>query len=546
MDNQCALDPQHSVVVEACAGSGKTWLLVSRIVRLLLDGVKPSEILAITFTRKAAQEMQSRLRDWLYELAAEDDVHIREFLRQRAVAEADIERLLPRARSLYQQLLLAQPGITISTFHGWFMQILQRAPLNAGMAGGVQLVEQTSALRQEAWQTLLDKLHKNPALPEAQAMLALFEEMGLSNTQKLLFAFVAKRSEWWAYTAGQKDPLAYALENLRVELGADMSSAPYAELFAHDGFVGDVRAFAAQLTASAAQQDKAERLLAQLDDTQAIERRFSALWAEFFTQKDEPRQIKANKGQDAARFGACVEAVRGQLLDACNKVQAQKIYLSNQHALCCSVALLDTYQELKQRQQMLDFGDLEWRVCQLLNDSDHAEYLQYKLDSRYRHVLLDEFQDTNPLQWQILQAWFAASAAVQSTPTVFVVGDPKQSIYRFRRADARLFGVAREFLQRHYAACRAGGGEWRIRRPAGVRGFQNAPSPSAESARPCRGIAVGEAARGGKIICGRCCTDAAQPACRSLSRARTGHARTGSATICRKNIAYRRAVADSR
>jgi ATP-dependent helicase/nuclease subunit A len=466
MDNQCALDPQHSVVVEACAGSGKTWLLVSRIVRLLLDGVKPSEILAITFTRKAAQEMQARLRDWLYELAAENDGHVREFLRQRAVAEADIERLLPRARSLYQQLLLAQPGITISTFHGWFMQILQRAPLNAGMAGGVQLVEQTSALRQEAWQTLLDKLHKNPALPEAQAMLALFEEMGLSNTQKLLFAFVAKRSEWWAYTAGQKDPLAYALENLRVELGADMSSAPYAELFAHDGFVGDVRAFAAHLTASAAQQDKAERLLTPLDDTQTIEQRFSALWAEFFTQKNEPRSIKANKGQDAARFGACMETVRGQLLNAYNKVQAQKIYLSNQHALCCSVALLDTYQELKQRQQMLDFGDLEWRVCQLLNDSDHAEYLQYKLDSRYRHVLLDEFQDTNPLQWQILQAWFAASATVQSTPTVFVVGDPKQSIYRFRRADARLFGVAREFLQHHYAAHHLTQNETRRNAPA--------------------------------------------------------------------------------
>jgi ATP-dependent helicase/nuclease subunit A len=102
----------------------------------------------------------------------------------------------------------------------------------------------------------------------------------------------------------------------------------------------------------------------------------------------------------------------------------------------------------------------------LLNDSDHAEYLQYKLDSRYRHVLLDEFQDTNPLQWQILQAWFAASAAVQSQPTVFVVGDPKQSIYRFRRADARLFGVVREFLQQHYAAHHLTQNETRRNAPA--------------------------------------------------------------------------------
>ena len=159
VDNREALDPQLSVVVEACAGSGKTWLLVSRIVRLLLDGVPPGEILAITFTRKAAQEMQARLRDWLYELASASDEQVRAFLRERAVAEDDLERLLPRARSLYQQFLLARPGITLSTFHGWFMQILQRAPLNSGAAGGVQLVEQTAELWSEAWQTFLSGLH---------------------------------------------------------------------------------------------------------------------------------------------------------------------------------------------------------------------------------------------------------------------------------------------------------------------------------------------------------------------------------------------------
>ena len=124
MNNQKALDPQNSVVVEACAGSGKTWLLVSRIVRLLLDGVQPGEILAITFTRKAAQEMQARLRDWLYDLATKDDDFVRQFLRERAIAEDDLAAMLSKARGLYQQFLLAQPALTINTFHGWFMQIV--------------------------------------------------------------------------------------------------------------------------------------------------------------------------------------------------------------------------------------------------------------------------------------------------------------------------------------------------------------------------------------------------------------------------------------
>jgi ATP-dependent helicase/nuclease subunit A len=452
MDNRQALDPNLSVVVEACAGSGKTWLLVSRVVRLLLAGIPPGEILAITFTRRAAQEMQARLRDWLYELASRDDEYVREFLRQREIEEADIERMLPRARRLYQQFLLAQPGITISTFHGWFMQILQRAPLNSGTAGGVQLVEQTAELWQEAWQTYLAGLHGKQEGEVARSMMDLFSELGLANTQNLLRNFANKRSEWWAYTAGQADPLSYAMENLRDEFNVDLDSDPREALFCRAHFAGDVFALSQLLNASAAQREKAARLLAPLEGTQAVAQCFDSLWEELFTKKNEPRSIKANKGQDDVQLGQAVELVRAQLLNAYNQLQTQKIYQTNCHALRCGVALLDTYQKLKQRQQLLDFGDLEWRVCQLLGDSDHAEYLQYKLDSRYRHVLLDEFQDTNPLQWQILQSWFAASKAVDSTPVVFVVGDPKQSIYRFRRADARLFDVVRKYLVQHYGA----------------------------------------------------------------------------------------------
>jgi ATP-dependent helicase/nuclease subunit A len=463
MDNQRALDPQHSVVVEACAGSGKTWLLVSRIVRLLLDGVKPGEILAITFTRKAAQDMQERLRDWLYEMASKDDAYVRGFLSERAVPEADIDRLLPRARSLYQQYLLAQPAITINTFHGWFMHILQRAPLNAGLAGGMQLVEQTSALRQESWQMMLDELHGNPALAEAQSMLALFEELGLNNTRQLLYSFLYKRSEWWAYTVGQRDPLEFALKNLHDELGVD--SASLADLFANGNVAENMHAFADLLRGGTDAQGKLGDALEACLDVADDKVRFDAMWPLLFTQKDIPKP-KPTKGQDETRFLALRDALCELLLIMRNKLAAQDIYRMNQHALRCGVALLSGYQELKQRQQLLDFGDLEWRACQLLNDSDHAEYMQYKLDSRYRHVLLDEFQDTNPLQWQILQSWFAAAAAVQSTPTVFVVGDPKQSIYRFRRADARLFGVVREYLQKHYAAHHLTQNETRRNAPA--------------------------------------------------------------------------------
>jgi ATP-dependent helicase/nuclease subunit A len=472
MDNHIALNPKHSVVVEACAGSGKTWLLVSRIVRLLLAGVQPGEILAITFTRKAAQEMQARLHEWLHLLAVQDDDTVRQFLCERALENID-DAMLSRARGLYRDALLAQPAITINTFHGWFMQLIQRAPLNAGVPVGMQLLERTSALRDEAWQAFADSLRAAPDGETAQNMQWLFTEYGLYSTRALLENFVHKRAEWWAYTAalspspspasgesaargakpvGGEGAVAWATEQLRNELEVDFDADPVADACADASLQAAILSFAQALaTGTETQCGHAGKLQAAWE-TADPRQRFAALSLALYTQADEPRSFKPTKKQNAASFLLVRDVLFDKLQAVRDALAEHAAFRMNQAALHCGAALLEHYQELKLQQQQMDFTDLEWQVCRMLNQSDCAEYMQYKLDSRYRHVLLDEFQDTNPLQWQILQSWFSAAAAVDSRPTVFVVGDPKQSIYRFRRADARLFGVVRKFLQNEFGA----------------------------------------------------------------------------------------------
>jgi ATP-dependent helicase/nuclease subunit A len=452
MSNHIALDPSRSVVVEACAGSGKTWLLVSRIVRLLLDGAPPSTILAITFTRKAAQEMQARLQLWLRDLAMGDEASVRQFFAERGIAELSEEQL-QRARELYKEVLLAQPAITISTFHGWFMQVMQRAPLNADVMQGMSLLERAGAEQEEAWEELLEQMRKQPEGAQAQHMQWLFETQGLFNTRKLLFNFLAKRAEWWAYTQGQQDGLKFALENLRNDLAVDVDFDPVADW----GMCGNSEevyfAFVRQLASNGTdtQAKKASELEQAWTDS-APEVRFAAVSPLLFTQADEPRSFKPTKKQDAEGYLLTRDALFASLQEVRDTLAEQQAYRLNEAVLHCGTAFLERYQALKAQKQQMDFSDLEWQLCRLLQQSEHAETMQYKLDSRYRHVLLDEFQDTNPLQWQIMRAWFDASVAVESQPTVFVVGDPKQSIYRFRRADARLFGVAREYLQENFRA----------------------------------------------------------------------------------------------
>ena len=174
-----ACDPNRSVIVSACAGSGKTWLLVTRMVRLLLAGAKPQEILALTFTRKAAQEMRDRLYRLLEEFSQSSDEQLTGHLTERGLSADAARTLLPTAKSLYAKVLASPQGIVIDTFHGWFGRLLGAAPISTGIQPGFSLREDAKRLQDEC----LDDWWGN--LPEGiQAHYdTLLKALGASETQ---------------------------------------------------------------------------------------------------------------------------------------------------------------------------------------------------------------------------------------------------------------------------------------------------------------------------------------------------------------------------
>ena len=256
IDMLAALDPEKSVVVEACAGSGKTWLLVSRIIRLLLAGVAPGEILAITFTRKGAREMQERLHGWLKDLASKPDDWVADFLSERGVVESARSMLLATARGLFEQVLTAQPGIKINTFHAWFAELVQRAPLQAGIAKGYGLTEAVHGLEQEAWQRFGQELSATPGSQKQLALDELFREIGLHNTRTLLSRFLNKRPEWWNFVAGQADPIEFALTELTRQIGIDLDRDYVAALLSDSIFLDAVKCVQRTLEGGGATQKK--------------------------------------------------------------------------------------------------------------------------------------------------------------------------------------------------------------------------------------------------------------------------------------------------
>jgi ATP-dependent helicase/nuclease subunit A len=122
-------------------------------------------------------------------------------------------------------------------------------------------------------------------------------------------------------------------------------------------------------------------------------------------------------------------------------------WLHQQRMARLTRGLLADYAQLKRERGWIDMGDLESAALKLMSDDRLSGWIQERLDARVRHVLIDEFQDTNPLQWQALHAWLSAYAGAGHAPAVFIVGDPKQSIYRFRRAEPQVFRAAKEFVR---------------------------------------------------------------------------------------------------
>jgi ATP-dependent helicase/nuclease subunit A len=436
-----ACDPQRSVVVEACAGAGKTWMLVSRIVRALLDGAQPHEILAITFTRKAAGEMRERLGDWLREFAspALTDAQRAQELVLRGVPARRAAELAPALAALHERVLESGHAVEIRTFHAWFSQLLRAAPLDLlselGLQPGMALIEELDDHRSDIFRRFHTALLRDHALRAEYALL--IAQRGRSQARKWLETALDKRVELeLADAAGVLDdsvpsPTANGESPANVLLGQRWRSV-FREL-ALALALGGVKA-----------QDAATGLVMAIEQTDS-RAAFQHAWQALFTDKGTPRK---QLGKVEA-----LTSVQAELEEVALQLRQHEAHIEHMRMVRLSRVLLAEYAGYKRERGLADMADLERCALALLRDADLSAWVQERLDTRIRHVLIDEFQDTSPLQWHALLSWLSAYAGAgggqsgQRPPGVFIVGDPKQSIYRFRRAEPRVFTAAREFVR---------------------------------------------------------------------------------------------------
>ena len=435
-----ACDPARSVAVEACAGAGKTWMLVSRILRALLDGCAPQDILAITFTKKAAGEMRQRLLQWLQDFAGRPLEALEDELRWRGLDAAQARARAPELQGLHARLLASGRPVQVRTFHSWFAALLRAAPLavldELKLPAAYELLEDDSRAVDAVWPRFYAALAADAALE--RDFLDAVAQHGRSQTHKALTAALAKRVELQLADAhgvaetsvlpfGQRWPEWAALERPEQALFSDASRAQW---------LAWARALGAE--SGKTPQKAADAVIDALEQADPA-RRLAQLRKAFFVA-DEDRLT-----QHLRKFAAAQEA-ETLLQGLCAAARQHDAWLHHQRLLRLSRCLLAEYAALKRERGWVDMNDIERAALRLLGDNELAGWMQQRLDARVRHLLIDEFQDTNPLQWQALYAWLSGYAGAGHAPGVFLVGDPKQSIYRFRRAEPQVFRAAQAFV----------------------------------------------------------------------------------------------------
>jgi ATP-dependent helicase/nuclease subunit A len=431
-----ARDPAHNVVLEASAGTGKTSVLVTRYVNLLTRGVDPGHILAITFTRKAAAEMRERI--------------IRDL--RRAAEQSTFDRA--RWAAIRDRLA----DIQISTIDAFCLSLLREFPLEADLDPGFGMADETEVPR------LVDQsLDKSLAifigLAKREPDLALvLAQLGLTRTREGLAYLLQRRLVAWDVidrflARGPADLDADAVCRQAVDSLIDLcgSVSGGLEQFLAEGPIHqprfqllamDLRRLESFRTAgNASVRGLLNRVAAHTLKADGKPRASDRIHPYKNDDYPGPEAGKRHRAE-ANRLGAPVENILRQFSRDLNVVLARGI------RRMFGIALAQYKKTLNDR-SLLDFSDVLQHAVDLLGRMDEFSQSRYRLEGRYHHVLVDEFQDTSRKQWELVsllvKAW-GEGLGLATQPSIFIVGDRKQSIYRFRDAEVAVLKEAGGFI----------------------------------------------------------------------------------------------------
>ncbi|MBN9599303.1 MAG: double-strand break repair helicase AddA [Afipia sp.] len=456
-----ASDPDGSAFVTANAGSGKTHVLASRVIRLLLSGVTPEKILCITFTKAAAANMAERVFTTLGHWVTLDDAALDAAIVETG-APRPSARQRRRARELFACALETPGGLKVQTIHALCTRLLQQFPFEANVPARFAVLDDRdqAQMMERANIAVLLAASAAPDSAEGRAL-----EIAMANAADATFRDVVReaclsRQNMLAWVDRAGDPqtaLAQLAQTLGI--GADERLEDVEREIANGPYLPSSEwETAATLfeTGSKTDADQALRLRQALAEAGSAQ--VDRYLGVFLTDKMEPRKSLATKKIGDARpdFTQRLERERERVFALLQKRRAIAARERTHALLVIASAVAAHYRREKQVRGVLDYDDLIDKTLAML-DNVSAGWVHFKLDRGVDHVLIDEAQDTSPRQWDIIERIIAEFAAGQGARdgvkrTVFAVGDEKQSIFSFQGAEPREFDLRKRDIGARFKA----------------------------------------------------------------------------------------------
>ena len=465
-----ALDVAHSFIVQAPAGSGKTELLIQRYLALLARVDAPEEIVAITFTRKAASEMRNRVLAALASVdsgAPPDKPHEQiTYKLAKAVAARDAEA---------HWALAHNPGrLRIETIDALCAWLTRHLPVLSGFGAQPAILEKAEELHLEAAQHTLDGLNAGEAWSDLVARVLRHLDNNVDKARELLATMLARRDQWLRHVADKassrltratlENVLADVTRDALASLTALMPQDARAELIALAVYATENLAAAGKALPITACRGMKAIPGAALEDlpcwrgiagmllTESGTLRARVTENEGFPAPTGAKGAEKQKREDAKnRFETLIATLSNhrtfiELLDE-TRILPPAAYTDAQWEVVDALAALlpvavAQLEVLFKERSEVDFTQVSQAAVRALGEPDNPTDLALALDCRIRHILVDEFQDTSFSQFELLER-LTAGWQPNDGRTLFVVGDPMQSIYRFREAEVGLYLRAR-------------------------------------------------------------------------------------------------------
>jgi ATP-dependent helicase/nuclease subunit A len=470
-----ASDPRISVWVSASAGSGKTKLLVDRFLRIVLTGVPFKKILCITFTSVAAKEMISRIGAELESWSIASQEELRAKLSSLTGSEPEIE-LLSSARQLFIKYLDEQTLLKIQTVHSFCQSIMHQFALEAG-------VEAATVMTDYERQLLIEKA-KNSMLtecsdPEIGCLLSDIHEVTFSKLiEQALFlnsvGSFSSKDEQQEYIDKLKQVLSIdAIDEIDL-LGnptavGDLCVGPVLGSSRISGYTPVLRSGPPTnpLTSAGYARGLMEFLnkfnavlsdgfddLQGLSDIPIVSQLLSmerevdviSVKTSFLTKEGTMRKVLLNKAQRSQYPGAfrVLEELQLLVYDYHEKLKSIEILKHSLGFLSLACEFSSKFAQVKKSSNALDYDDLIELCLKLFNSQELGQWIKYKLSNQISHILVDEAQDISLKQWAVILG--CVGEFFSEAKTVFVVGDPKQSIYSFQGASPQIFGYMQSLI----------------------------------------------------------------------------------------------------